>query len=221
VGRRQRLGADLDAAPVARARRRRPALCAHAPQSQAVRHHEHAREAHREAGEHRVERHAPDRVEHARRERDEQDVVDERPEEVRANRAHRAARDLERVQQSGKVAARERHVGRLDGDVGARGDRDTNFGLRERGCVVDAVADESDTFTALLEFSNDATFVFGANFGEDVLGIHTGLLGDNRGGRLVVARDQVEPDARAAQTSGSSLSSNVPAGNSSKSCPVA
>ena len=40
-----------------------------------------------------------------------------------------------------RVAADERDVGRLDGDVRARADGDAHIGLGQGRCVVDAVAD--------------------------------------------------------------------------------
>ena len=86
------------------------------------------------------EQQAEGRVQHARRDRDADHVVDERPEQVLLHRPHRAARQRDRVRDRAQVAAHERHVRRLDGDVGARADRDADVGLRERRRVVDAVA---------------------------------------------------------------------------------
>ena len=50
-----------------------------------------------------------------------------------------------------EVAAHEREVGGLDGDVGAGADREAEVGLRERGRVVHAVADHGDDVAVVLE----------------------------------------------------------------------
>ena len=55
---------------------------------------------------------------------------------------------------AGEAAADQRHVGGLDGDVGARADRDADVRLRERRRVVDAVADHRDDLAARLQLAD-------------------------------------------------------------------
>ncbi len=105
-----------------------------APQAQAVGDDEDARERHRRGGDDRAQQPGD-------RERDRGDVVGERPEEVLLDRAQRAAGEPDRIDGCTEVAGDERQVAGLDRDVGARADREPEVGLRERGCVVDAVAD--------------------------------------------------------------------------------
>ena len=85
-----------------------------------VRAPEHRRDQHDELGRHR-ERH------------------------VRAHDAHRAPPEREEARQRRQVVAEQRDVGGLERRVGAGGaHRDADVGGRERGRVVDAVADHRD-----------------------------------------------------------------------------
>ena len=59
-------------------------------------------------------------------------------------RAHRGARQAHGGRHRAEVVADERDVGGLERDVGAGADRDAEVGLRQRGRVVDAVADHGD-----------------------------------------------------------------------------
>jgi hypothetical protein len=77
-------------------------------------------------------------------------VVADRPGEVLAHLADGAAADLDRRRDVDWVGAHEHDVGGLDRDVGAGADRDADVGLRERGRVVDAVADHRDPSALLL-----------------------------------------------------------------------
>ena len=52
-----------------------------------------------------------------------------------------------------EVAGHQDHIPRLDGDVGARADGDSDVGLRQGGSIVDAVADESDSLSFLFQAS--------------------------------------------------------------------
>ena len=72
-------------------------------------------------------------------------------------------RDVERV------GAHQHDVGGLDGDVGAGADRDAEVGLRERGGVVDAVADHRDPSPGALQLGDLARLVAGQDLGDDVV----------------------------------------------------
>ena len=54
-----------------------------------------------------------------------------------------------------QVARDERDVGGLDRDVGAGADGEAEVGLRERGRVVDAVADHRDDAALVLQAADD------------------------------------------------------------------
>ena len=116
----------------------RSAICARLrAQAQAVGHHRDGAEGHRAAGD--------DRVEQAERgDRDRDDVVAERPDEVLLDRRERGPAERDGLGDLRDVAVQERDVARLDRDVGAGAHRDADVGLRERRCVVDAVADHRD-----------------------------------------------------------------------------
>src|SRR5437763_10551771 len=117
------------------------------PKAQAVRHDRDGRELHRSARVDGFERPAQHRVERARREWDAENVVDERPEKILFYHAHRLAREGDGRHHSAQRAADERDTCGLDGDVRARSDGYSNVGLRERGRVVDAVADHRNDLT--------------------------------------------------------------------------
>ena len=80
-----------------------------------------------------------------------------------------AAGEPDRVGGGAEVAGDERQVGRLDGDVGAGADRKPEVGLRERGSVVDAVADHRDHLAGLLQAAHSATLSVRADLGEHAL----------------------------------------------------
>ena len=76
---------------------------AEAAQPEAVAHHEHRREGHRGAGEHRVEQSGD-------RQRDGRDVVGERPEQVALDRPERPAGDPDRVRRDPQVTTDQTDV---------------------------------------------------------------------------------------------------------------
>ena len=68
-----------------------------------------------------------------------------------------------------EVADDEREVARLDRDVGAGAHRDAEIGLRERGCVVHAVADDGDPAPAGLELAHDVDLARRQHAGDDAV----------------------------------------------------
>ena len=83
------------------------------------------------------------------RDRDEQDIVDEGPEQVAANRGEGPPGDIKRGDDAAQIPAREGDIRRLDCNIGPRAHRDADFCLGQGGGIIDAVADEGD-LTALL-----------------------------------------------------------------------
>jgi hypothetical protein len=79
-----------------------------------------------------------------------------------------------------EIGADERHVGRLDRDVGAAAHRDADVRTCERRRVVDPVADHGDRASSRWSASILARLVLGEDFGEHAF--DTGLGGDRLGG---------------------------------------
>ena len=71
------------------------------------------------------------------------------------------AREPDRVGGDPQVAAHQRQVAGLDRDVGAGAHRQAEVGLRERGGVVDAVADHRDDPALVLQPLDDVDLVGG------------------------------------------------------------
>src|SRR5688500_10573368 len=108
-----------------------------APQTKAVRDHADRAECHGRAREDRAEQKSRRGKEHPRGDRDSNDVVDERPEQVLTHRAHRAARELDRRRDAGEIATQKRDVARVDRDIGSPADGDADIGPSERRGVID------------------------------------------------------------------------------------
>eukprot|EP01022_Parablepharisma_sp_SALTPOND_P021550 TRINITY_DN427_c1_g1_i8.p1 TRINITY_DN427_c1_g1~~TRINITY_DN427_c1_g1_i8.p1 ORF type:complete len:1229 (-),score=506.41 TRINITY_DN427_c1_g1_i8:439-4125(-) len=105
-----------------------------AAQQQGIADHADAGEGHRRPCQHGIE--------HAQcRQRDADQVVDERPEQVLADLAIGAARDVDGVSGQPRVAMHQGDAGRLHGHIGAGGHGDADVGGGQRRGIVDAVAD--------------------------------------------------------------------------------
>ena len=120
-------------------------------QPQGVQHDADARQAHRRRADHRRELHAEGGVEYARRERNADDVVEERPEEVLLDVTHDAARKADGGDSVEEVAPHEHRVCAVDGDIRARTDGNAEICLYEGGRVVHAVTDHGDAVALPLQ----------------------------------------------------------------------
>ena len=96
----------------------------------------------------------------------------------------RAPGEPDRVGGGAQVAADEREVAGLDGDVGAGAHREAEVGLGERGGVVDAVADHRDDPALVLEAPDDVDLVGGEHLGDHVVDADLGGDGARRRGSL-------------------------------------
>ena len=65
-----------------------------------------------------------------------------------------------------EVAGDEREVARFDRDVGTGPDRDAEVRLRERGRVVDAVADDRDLVARGLQLAHHVDLLSGEHLGD-------------------------------------------------------
>jgi hypothetical protein len=175
-----------------------------APQPQAVGDHEHARERHGRAGDHRVE-------EPGGGERERGDVVGEGPEQVALDRGEGAAGQADGVGGGAQVAADQGEVGCLDGDVGAGAHREAEVGLGERGGVVDAVADHGHDPALVLQSADDVDLVLGQDLGDDV--VDADLGGDGRAARSLspVSSTGRRPSARSSAIASAEVSLTVSA----------
>ena len=120
-------------------------------QAQGIQHDADARQAHRRRPDHGRELDAERGVEHARRERDADDVVEERPEEVLLDVAHDTARQADRTDRVEEVAPHEDGVRTLDGDIRARADGDAEIRLHEGGRIIHTVTDHGNTVSIGLQ----------------------------------------------------------------------
>lgn len=102
-------------------------------QPERVCHDEQRAEAHCRRGDHGAERDPPLRIKHARCHRNSERVVEERPEQVLPDVAHDALAVPQRARDALEVVVHKHDVGRVDGDVGARGGRNTDVSACQRG----------------------------------------------------------------------------------------
>ena len=138
----------------------------------------------------------------AHRDRDQHDVVGERPEQVLADDRHGRPRQVDRGRDGTRVASDEGDVRCLDGDVRAGADRDTEVGTGDGGRVVDPVADHGHDQPARLEALDGGRLVSRARFGLDPIRRDADGARDGLGRRPPVAADEPDLDAGRGHASG-------------------
>src|SRR3989337_321077 len=111
---------------------------------QRVAHDAHRRKPHRGRGEHGVEEYAEGRVEGSRGNRNKQNIIDERPEQVLPYVPYRGAAQGYGRDYRPEVPADKRDVGSLHSHIRAGAYGNPDIGLRERRRVVYAVAAHTD-----------------------------------------------------------------------------
>ena len=117
-------------------------------QPQRVRDNADAGQAHGRRGNHRVQRDAK-AGEHARRQRDADGVVEERPEQVFVNVAHHRAGQPHGGRHIGQITAHQHHIGGVQCHVRTGADGNAGLGAGQGGRIVDAVADHRHAAGAL------------------------------------------------------------------------
>ena len=157
----------------------------HKVQPKRVRHDADRRKAHRCRAVHRVQRQAQPDVA-ARRKRDADGVIEERPEQILVDVAYDMPRQIHRRRNIRKVALDQHDVRRVERDIGARADRDADVRTRQRRRVVDAVADHRGA-PLLLQHANDRLLVGGQDLRRDALRLDADRRGDAGRGESVVA----------------------------------
>ena len=122
------------------------------------------------------------------------DVVAERPAQVLLDRAQRRARQADGVGGGARIAGDQREVGGLDGHVGAGADGQPEVGLRERGGVVDAVADHRDDPPLGLQATHDVDLVRREHLGDDLVDADRGGHRVRGGGVVAGEQQRTEPE---------------------------
>ena len=153
-------------------------------QAEGVADHAEAGQAHRRRAEHGIHLPAEQMNERAGGQRDADNVVDERPEQILMNVGQSRAAHADGGGDVGQAALHEHDVRGVDGDVRACADGDADIGPGERGRVVDAVADHGHS-ALLPELPDDLGLAVGQHAGHHF--VHSGLRGDGAGGALIVA----------------------------------
>ena len=160
---------------------------------QGVQHDADAREAHGRRADHRRKLDAEGWIQHASRDGDADDVVDERPEKIFLDVPEHRFRQADRADGVEEVALHEHGVRALDRNVRAGADGDAKIRLRERRRVVDAVADHGDAMAVCLELLHHACFAARQHACDDVIDVHAFAHGLCRA--RVVAREHDDVDA--------------------------
>ena len=145
--------------------------------------------AHRHRGrrEDRVEQDAVPPVQGAGGDRDERQVVDERPAEALLDGGDGAPGQGDGGHDAAQVAADQGDVGGGDRDVGAGAQGDAEVGLGERRAVVDAVTGHRDDVALVLQRDDVVGLLRRQHLGEHVL--DADLAGDGgRGGGVVAGQ---------------------------------
>src|SRR5690606_29882310 len=123
------------------------------------------------------------------------EVVAGRPPEVLQHLAVAGRGQLPDGHDRTRVVGGQHDAGRFDGDIGTRTDGDTHVGARERGRIVDTVADHGDRVTSALQLADGLILLFRQDLGEHF--VDAQLVGDGVGNLPRVTGDQrdlhVEP----------------------------
>ena len=88
-----------------------------------------------------------------RRDRNQNHIIGESPEEILLDVAHRCPAQCHRRRRRAEVARHQNDIGRLDGDIRAAADRKTDIGFRQRRRIIDAIANEGDRAMPRAEFA--------------------------------------------------------------------
>ena len=145
--------------------RKRRRSCGHPFQTQAVGDYRYGTERHGGSGQHRIHQDAVQRVEHAGRDRDADQVVNKRPEQVLPDQPDGFARQNVGFRQQQQVGIHQRDHRDVHCDVGAVPHCDADVGASQRLRVVDAVADHRYALTFPLQLLDVFVFVVGQHFG--------------------------------------------------------
>ena len=164
-------------------------------QAQGVAYHAEAGKAHGSSTEHGVQRQA-EGDEHACGQRDADDVVDERPEQVFVDVAQGSAAQADGGGHVRQLGVHQHHVRRVDGNVGACADGDAGVGTGQGRGIVDAVAHHGH-LAGCLQLADDRFLAVGQHTCDHL--VHTGLPANGSSGALVVTGEHHHADAHGLQ----------------------
>ena len=153
-----------------------------------------ARQAHRRRADHRA--HLKPKSQQCTvetgRQRDTDDIIEERPEQILMNIPERRPSEADRRRHIREPTLHQHHIRRIDRDICARTDRDTEIRAGEGRCIVDAVSDHRDTSLGLQ--STDHRFLsIRQDTGDDMC--DTSLLCDGLRRFFIIARDHIDVNA--------------------------
>ena len=164
-------------------------------QPQGIAHNTEAGKAHGRSPEHGVQGQA-EGDEHTGSQRDADDVVDERPEQVFVDVAQGGAAQPDGGGHIGEPGVHQDHIGRVNGNIGTGADGDAGVRAGQGGGIVDAVAHHGH-LAALLQPADHGLFAVGQNACNDL--VHTRLPANGIGSALVVTGQHDHPDAHVLQ----------------------
>ena len=167
-------------------------------QAQGIGNHAEAGKAHCRSPEHRVKLPAESADPHAGRQRDPDDVVNERPEKILVDVCESCAAQTDCRRYVAQLAFHQNHVCRIDGNIRTGTDSDTDICPGEGWCVVDTVADHGN-FALLAEAADYRFLAVWQNACDDF--VHASLTADGAGSFFVVAGEHYHADAHILQLS--------------------
>ena len=164
-------------------------------QPQGIAHDTEAGKAHGRSPEHGVQGQA-EGDEHTGGQRDADDVVDERPEQVFVDVAQGGAAQPNGGGHIGEPGVHQDHIGCVNGNIGTGTDGDAGVRAGQGGGIVDAVAHHGH-LAAFLQPADHGLLAVGQNACNDL--VHARLSANGIGGALVVAGQHDHPDAHVLQ----------------------
>src|ERR1051326_6811987 len=133
------------------------------PQTERVADYGDGTHSHCRAGNHRVQEQPESRIEHPSSNGHRRCVEYELEEQILPDVAHRSSAEPACPDNSPEVALDERNCRAFHRNIGPGAHRYANLGLRQSGCVVDAVTSHRDEPALILESLNPRCFLVGQN----------------------------------------------------------
>ena len=150
-------------------------------------------ETHGRRGDHRVQHQPVQTVKHSGGDRDTDDIVNEGPEQVLANRSHDGPAQPDGGDDIGQIVFHQDDIGRFDGDIGTGADRHADTGAGQCRGVVDAVADHDGFFPAFLKRTDFPFLVLRQHFGQYPADAGLSLYGCGGPGVVAGQHDDIQP----------------------------
>jgi len=150
-----------------------------------------------------------ERIQYAKRREQHAGSVDEQgAHEILLNNATAAARDTQRLHELEQIVSEQHDVSRLSRDLRPRPHRDSDLRLRERRCVVDAVADHRDPSPHALERLYLVEFLVRKHLGEELVDVELLRHVSRDVGTVPRQEDGAKPHAFEGRDRGTRLAAN-------------